>query len=701
MPSERFRMETVEALRGSRKGQLTYCPDWRPLGEEILEGYQGPPELSPYSGWVLEKMLSHSPESLPLFTGSGPGESAVTRRWSSHTITTSPASQPVFTPLTTEAPSDIQDYKKGRTPESDQEAFTSPPLSKSTGVDGLIRLHEEIQKLKGKEELKHRLELQEQVVKAASAEASELLKRFDELKELKQHQEYQHLQQEIEDSSKEAQGQQEKLKEEHRRRAKLLSRKLREAEQQRQRQEELERHRREKGQERLRCLYSIQEEMLQINQQIGLSYRHKELPGIDLSLYSSRGNQICGEVSGLVRLASERAFSTEAEVALAEQVLQEMHELISNMQQEIALAVEEKRRHEEKLAAAAAAVAAAREKKQELQKEEVAKAQIPDQGLQVKAEETTMRWYQQLQKESEQCVASFSRLASSKDSQEKKIKMDLQKAATIPVSQISTRAGSQLKEIFEKINSLLSGKSVHCGGHNVSVAQHPEGLEFVYFKLAEKFVKQGEEEVASHHEAAFPIATVASGIWELHPRVGDLILAHLHKKCPYAVPFYPALKEGMSLEDYQRMLGYQVKDAKVEPQDNFLKRMSGMIRLYAAILQLQWPYKDRQTTHPHGLNHAWRWLAQMLNMEPLADVTATLLFDFLEVCGNALMKQYQVQLWKMILLIREEYFPRIEAITRDGEMGSLVRFKQFLEKCLQRKEIPLPKGFLPPSFWRS
>ena len=58
--------------------------------------------------------------------------------------------------------------------------------------------------------------------------------------------------------------------------------------------------------------------------------------------------------------------------------------------------------------------------------------------------------------------------------------------------------------------------------------------------------------MASHHEAAFPIAVVASGIWELHPRVGALILAHLHKKCPYSVPFYPAFKEGMALEDYQR-----------------------------------------------------------------------------------------------------------------------------------------------------
>ncbi|NXC44793.1 GLE1 protein, partial [Penelope pileata] len=261
--------------------------------------------------------------------------------------------------------------------------------------------------------------------------------------------------------------------------------------------------------------------------------------------------------------------------------------------------------------------------------------------------------------------------------------------------------GSQLKEIFDKINNLLSGKPVQSGGRTVSVTQHSQGLDFVYYKLAEKFVSQGEEEVASHHEAAFPIAVVASGIWEIHPRVGDLFLAHLHKKCPYAVPFYPAFKEGTSMEEYQRMLGYQVKDSKVEEQDHFLKRMSGMIRLYAALIQLRWPYGNRLGMHPHGLNNGWRWFAQILNMEPLADVTATLLFDFLEVCGNALMKQYQVQFWKIILLIHEDYIPRIQAITSSGQMGSLMRFKQFVEECLQKKEIPLPKGFLQPSFWRS
>lgn len=46
---------------------------------------------------------------------------------------------------------------------------------------------------------------------------------------------------------------------------------------------------------------------------------------------------------------------------------------------------------------------------------------------------------------------------------------------------------------------------------------------------------------------------------------------------------------------------------------------------------------------PHGLNHGWRWLAQMLNMEPLADITATLLFDFLEASPSLLSLVYNVE----------------------------------------------------------
>ncbi|KAM4893449.1 LOW QUALITY PROTEIN: mRNA export factor GLE1-like [Sylvia borin] len=583
--------------------------------------------------------------------------------------------------------------------EINQEVVPAVLSSKAAKVEGCIRMYEEMHRLRAKERLRQRQEEQEQMVRAAYAQAIEQLKHFDELRKLKQHQELQELQEVMEKSSKEVQEQQEKLKEEHRHRAKILNLKLCEAEQQRQRQEELEYLHKKEGQERLCHLYSTHNELLQLNQQIDPNYRQKDLPRINLSAYSNRDNQICGLVSGLIHAMDERGFLTQADVHSTERALQEMRGLIPSMRQEITAAIEEKKRKDEE---------EKKQKQKELEKKE--RTPVPAQqlggkqqkeGLQVKTEESIMQWYQQLQDAAEQCVAAFSEIGNCKGNTEvKKIKTNLQKAATIPVSQISSISGSKLREVFDKINNLLSGKPVQTEGQTVLVTQHPQGLQFVCYKLAEKFVRHGEGEVSFHHDSAFPIAVVLSGI-ELHPRVGDVFLAHLHKKCPYSVPFYPAWKEGTTVEEYRRMLGYEVHDSTVEEHDHFLKRMSGMIRLYAAIIQLQWPYGNKQGAHPHGLSYGWRWLAQMLNLEPLADVTAMLLLDFLEVCGNALMKQYGIQFWKTMFFIQKSYIPRIKAVTSSGQMGCLLRLKSFVQKCLQAEEIPLPKGILTPSFWRT
>nr|AAH26797.1 GLE1 RNA export mediator (yeast) [Mus musculus] len=698
MPSDGRCWETLRALRNTSKGRLRYDREWLLRYEDVLEECMSLPKLSSYSGWVVDHILpntsGHTQESAP--SDNSPSSGSASGLYQSSLLKSPVRSSP-------QSPSPSSPNGTQSTHESQFTEPIAPQSSRAIKVEGCIRMYELAHRMRGTEGLRQWQEEQERKVRALSEMASEQLKRFDELKELKLHKEFQDLQEVMEKSTREALGHQEKLKEEHRHRAKILNLKLREAEQQRVKQAEQEQLRKEEGQVRLRSLYSLQEEVLQLNQQLDASSQHKELLSVDLAAFQTRGNQLCGLISSIIRTTLESGYPTAENQAEAERALQEMRDLLSDLEQEITRASQVKKKHEEE----------AKVKRQESQVQQgpgpptQTSAPIPspvgtqNEDLQVKVQDSTMQWYQQLQDASAKCVLAFEDLTSSKDSQTKKIKMDLQKAATIPVSQISTIAGSKLKEIFDKIHSLLSGKPVQSGGRSVSVTLNPQGLDFVQYKLAEKFVKQGEEEVASHHEAAFPIAVVASGIWMLHPKVGDLILAHLHKKCPYSVPFYPAFKEGMALEDYQRMLGYQVTDSKVEQQDNFLKRMSGMIRLYAAIIQLQWPYGNRQEAHPHGLNHGWRWLAQVLNMEPLSDVTATLLFDFLEVCGNALMKQYQVQFWKMILLIKEDYFPRIEAITSSGQMGSFIRLKQFLEKCLQRREIPVPRGFLTTSFWRS
>uniref|UniRef100_A0A8C3M647 mRNA export factor GLE1 n=1 Tax=Chrysolophus pictus TaxID=9089 RepID=A0A8C3M647_CHRPC len=695
MQARDLRWETLEALRASSKGRLKYFRH-SDGDEDILEGCISPLVLSSYAGWVLDRMAGSSAQAAAR-SGCAPGGAA------SHAAPPAESSALACEEPSSPARTDTKGSSDPGVLEVNQEVLPIPPVSKMAKVEGCIQMYEEIYRMKGRERLRQRQEQQEQMVRAAYDMAREQLKRFDEMKELKRRQEIQELREVMEKSLKETQGQQEKLKEEHRHRAKILNLKLREAEQQRQRQEEQERLRREEGQERLRRLYSIQEELLQLNQQIDPNYKHKDLPKIDLSAYSNRGNQICGLVSGLIRTTSERGFPSQMDVANTEQALKEMRGLISSMQQEIAAAVEEKKRKDEQ---------EKKQKQEELLKKQQAEAQTPvpaqpsgakqqKKALSVKAGEGTMKWYQQLQDAAAQCAAAFSAMSHSKDSEVKKIRMELQKAVTIPVSQISTIAGSQLRQIFDKLNNLLSGKPVQSVGETVLVTQHPQGLDFVHYKLAEKFVKQGEEEVASHRESAFPIALVISGIWEVHPRVGELFLAHLHKKCPYSVPFYPAYKEGASMEEYQRMLGYLVQDSKMEEEDHFLKRMSGLIRLYAALIQLRWPYGNKQGAHPHGLSYGWCWLAQMLNMEPLVVVTATLLYDFLEVCGHALMKQYHCQFWKLLLLMQENYIPRIEAITNVGQKASLTRFKQFVEESLQKKDIPLPKGYLQPSFWRS
>lgn len=719
--------ETLRALRNSSKGHLHYDRDSEGL-LCVLEERRSPPKLSSYSGWVVDHILPNTSrraqENAP-----SPGK----LRSSASASGLDPSSG-LKSPARSTPQSPSPSTPSG-TQSTQESPFTEPIAlgsSRAIQVEGCIRMLELASRRRATESLRQRQEEHERKVRALAEMACEQLKRLDELKELKlKHEEFRDSEELMERRSREALGHQEKPKAGQLcPRAKTLNPKVGETEQQQLREEE--------GRVHLRSLYTPQDELLQLNQQVDASSQHKDLLNVDEAAFQTRGNQLCGLTSGIIPSTLESGIPTAENQAKAELALQDMQGLLLNLEQEITRASEVKKKQEDEEGEKEDEEGAEEDEEMEvdeemeedkeegedneeeaqLKRQESQRQQGPGargqssaprqspagsqkEDLQGKVQDSTMQWYQQLQEASAECVLAFEDLASSKDSRTKKIRMDLQKAATIPVSQISSISGSKLKEIFDKLHRLLSGKPVQSGGRSVSVTLHPQGLDFVQYKLAEKFVKQGEEEVASHHEAAFPIAAVASGIGMLHPKVGDLILAQLHKKCPYSLPVYPAFKEGMALEDHQRMLGYRVKDSKVEQQDSFLKRMSGLIRLYAAIIQFQWPCGNRQEAHARGLHHGWCWLSKVLNMEPLSAVTATLLFDFLEVCGNALMKQYQVQFWKMILLIQEDYLPRIEAITSSGQMGSFIRLKHFVEKCLQHREIPVPRGFLTSSFWHS
>lgn len=85
----------------------------------------------------------------------------------------------------------------------------------------------------------------------------------------------------------------------------ILKLRLREAEQQRLRAE-VERQRQVEGRERLRNLNTIQEEVLQLNQLLDPSTQSKlDVTPSSFSSFSARGNQLCSQVSEVVRKTAE------------------------------------------------------------------------------------------------------------------------------------------------------------------------------------------------------------------------------------------------------------------------------------------------------------------------------------------------------------------------------------------------------------
>nr|XP_006824334.1 PREDICTED: nucleoporin GLE1-like [Saccoglossus kowalevskii] len=128
--------------------------------------------------------------------------------------------------------------------------------------------------------------------------------------------------------------------------------------------------------------------------------------------------------------------------------------------------------------------------------------------------------------------------------------------------------------------------------------------------------------------------------------------------------------------------------------------MTGICRLYAAILQQPSP-KEPRHPHPHGLDNGWKWFSRIMNLEPRNDITATLIYDMLQVCGHKVTSLYRKQFIKILGILIKDFYPLIEKVTIPGSGGSVSRLKTFLETCFKNNAVPPPKGTLPSNLWRS
>lgn len=254
---------------------------------------------------------------------------------------------------------------------------------------------------------------------------------------------------------------------------------------------------------------------------------------------------------------------------------------------------------------------------------------------------------------------------------------------------------NHLRDKFDKLCILLRRNMKY--QPNIDSAMADLYYPFCVVDLTKKFIDQGDGLIPNKPEYAFAFASLILALWMEFKSFGDLLLGNFMKKCPYTIPAYWPQLSDQTDKEYYLKLGYRYNDdGVIEDQNSFLKRMTGILMLYAAIMVSE-PRHGKP--HPHGIRFAWRWLAAALNLEPNPDITATLLHEFLKLAGHKLSQCYGEQFWKLIRLLNTEYYAEIDKITPDSLKGPVSRLKIFVEEAQKRGRFPEPKGILSPNFW--
>eukprot|EP00102_Acyrthosiphon_pisum_P023116 XP_016660326.1 PREDICTED: nucleoporin GLE1-like [Acyrthosiphon pisum] len=197
------------------------------------------------------------------------------------------------------------------------------------------------------------------------------------------------------------------------------------------------------------------------------------------------------------------------------------------------------------------------------------------------------------------------------------------------VNTISTTNVTHLTDKYNKLNALLSGKLVCVANTQVMIGENKEALAFCMQTLATKIVNYAEEVICVKTQAAYEIATIITKLWNVHQQFGKILFAEMKQKCPLLVPFYYPIAKHLNCEQIDhKSFGYKFDSlGNVESDAKYLQRMTGIIRLYASLI-----VTSSKCNQPViGLSQAWIFVAGTLNQNPVADITATILVEFLKI----------------------------------------------------------------------
>ena len=281
----------------------------------------------------------------------------------------------------------------------------------------------------------------------------------------------------------------------------------------------------------------------------------------------------------------------------------------------------------------------------------------------------------------------------------KSFKFTCQKAVTTPLNAISDVTSDHLKDKLSKLIGIINGQQVQAT--ETTIFQATTQSELIYTKnlLAKKLISHGEDVVAAKPKNAFAVGSLIVTIWSKNPDFGQVLLAYLYEACPFLAPKNPQRLPNDSDAEYFRKLGFKIFDGTIEDNTMYLKRLSGLTRMYAAITISRLPGTDATSVqHPHGLGHIWRVLSSTMNLMPINDITATVIYDLLSVTGAFMFEKYGQAFHKLLETLAQQYFPKIAQVTEEGCGGPVARLESILQKAITNKAIEKPNGLLRADF---
>ncbi|EDW61062.1 mRNA export factor Gle1 [Drosophila virilis] len=279
----------------------------------------------------------------------------------------------------------------------------------------------------------------------------------------------------------------------------------------------------------------------------------------------------------------------------------------------------------------------------------------------------------------------------------KKYRTNCQRTINLPLNAITATSAQHLTNNFDKLYNFFAGQPVRTtDGSTITINDHPLARDYCILLMAKKFVSQTDTAISSNPQAAFPFASVIVTFWKLLPDFGRIFLAYMYKESPYLVPYVIPQQADQTPQQYLKTMGYRLSENnELEKPDMFLKRQTGIARLYAAVIITPGRKADGPA-HCFGLDEAWRWLTHIMHVKPLPDICATMIMEMLQTLGFELWHAYGVNFLKLLVYIQTIYMPQLSAY---DEGGPKTRLEMLLSKFLRERQIPQAVGVLPPGFW--